>query len=1472
MVRELPSEVLGIDVAATKAFAAARGNDAPVEVDLLYMEGGTAKVLHRWKVENVSAIEGVRMRFDWILLQGVLERVQLNPATGSPLSGSVVETIPLLFSAFGEQPSGDRSGPATLGILNPATDKLRILGRDNITVETNLLMYAVFDANENGRFDDDAFYSLDTNVVIFARLPKRPFAIVGVDEQGNVGGLDPFSVVETRNFLVDKALGQDKSEYEKKLIEIRNAIRGAINEGLTSPIILNKFLLSRSHIWIFEQGSGANLWKPDFVRQCNGIYLPGKSDNDYELFFPVKLDAPYTFDESGRSRFRNDGPYESATLRGDWYFKRPTGLDAAGNSTEDDGAIVAWQFSLPSGFAVNGSPVFEVPRRDNDDDPATGFKSRLTPAEIIARVFTRTITENKDRRKLIPDTTFFPERQEHFMFGQLHLERPPEFGDDPIGDGGTGRQLLLLKWLLEGAYVTTDDGGTGGNTFSPTAPSLLEIFNNWKATGVPLAEGFEWGIFQDFAALKTRPFQVVSIRLSSGGSSDSPRLLRRYYDDAASVQQASRIKKLGKAAIRATLARLAGDTNLNFLVSGVSGNLVGNIPSRSFEGFILDLVKGNDQAKAVFGSFAEDRDDLTEPPDLGDFLRAKNAERAYLESILKTPGSYERFVTTTFRFLRQTVQTPTRSSYHDYTTRLQAESKLSELFQRRDNLNLVVRGRSSSHPGILALNTDQRVSRIELPLAVEVYSPRGVGEINITANQNSNENGPLSLGGGISAMALPLPANLLTSIDGAPDEDETVGDGTIAGEGRVALEGSAAQPAVGVDINALINEALESAAPDNNLTITATAFDPNIPPPIISAETEVFIAIQPGGNENLFLFDDWPANETGPQSARYYLRESDQMVISVWAPPGLAPFTVSVASISDPLGRQVRLEDPIGIGVYRNHGAENELKFSNLNDFENSEKIYLQDEELLNIKITGTGFNYETNIMTDLGELSIASLDHADRNDSVKARFDYLGRFFNAPDAMKFFRAGFIQFDDDVAAVVNGRNNVMRQYIQAFADPAFPEFGESDILYINTHGTDAGQLLDHINRDAPPGARQIVLDPVPHLTTQGHWRSDAEWAILDACSTLNPVLNEELLLLGIAPGAERWKSVLTNLNGATGRRIPHGVLGFHSSKPPRREPHQLFINLLESGAAIPAAWDAAMTVHLLPWASLHYHSATVDTLREVSQDPSVTNRIVYHEATGLLNDEGCDDSINGSLAMVMPTYTLGTGFHISWNPSKMPDSSQTVSSTLAVVGRKGAASKGGLAQFDFKLGFDALNLLDGNPNAAASLEVAKKIFGTKGINPDSIRYLGFTDHHEIEVTGTIQIRKQVARVFHWQQEEQGVLVDGALLALKITHSGEAQLTLTPQIEAVADGVPTELLSLNEAVIQAGPQIESNYGKDGFLLSNPVLLWRSLEGGADQLQPVWRMDCFPVQKGDAPIQQAVTLYLPAAVTQAKGATR
>ncbi len=1219
MMRQLPLEAVGVDLAAKKALLAVRGKDGPVEVDLLYLEGGLAKVLHRWAVTNVPAGEGLRLTFDWDGPEGILERVTPDAVTGSPLNGTVIATLPVLFSAFGEQRSGDRVGPSVAGILNPALDRVTVLARDNLTTETNILLFAVFDANENGRLDDDTFYPLDTNVVDFARLPKRPFAVVGIDEHGNVGSLDPFRVTETRNFLGVREAGEDRTTYEQRLIAIRSAVRQVITNARDSAVIKGRFLLDPADLWVFEQGSGANLWKTNFVSRCNGIYIPGKSDNDYELFLPVHLEVPFGQGEADRLRFEAAGPHSRSMLEGDWYFKRPIGVDADGNPTRDDGQVAQWEYALPAGKTVDGQTSFRVARRETDDNIAAGFRSPLTPAEVIAREFVRTVKSDPAVRKLLPDTSFFPERREHFMFGRLHLQRPPEFGDDPIGDAGTGRQMLMLKWLLEGAYVTASDGGGAGD-FSSGAPELVQIYARWKTVGVPRVEGHEWGVFQDYAALKAKPFQLAEMRTGTEGRDQRLRLMQRSIDDAVAQQQAARLKKLGKAAIRATLARLAGDTNLNAIVTSVPDLRVTDGSVRSFEHVIRELVLGSAAAKEAFGDFAKDRDDVTEPPDIGDFLRAKNGDREYLATILHEPGAYERFIRTTFVFLRTVVQRPTLSPYRDYMGGLRVGGFVDELEQRTSNMNFVLRGDGGRLPGLLALNADRRIARMTLPLSVEVYGPGVDGGVKVRRQGGDAGGGP-GAGRRNATPALDGEATETQQLAADADSDNTI-DGTEEGEPLFAEEGSAEQDRVDPAFAVTVAQG-EPVSADNDVAAPAERMSGAIPAPAISDRPEVFLGISPVGRDPVFLLTDHPGDGFRFRSPRHVLRTTDRLAVMVVGPVGAGTFEASVqmaGSSVDP--QRIRLTDSDGLGLYTNEGPANRLRFTNRSPAPAGE-IYVRDEDVLVVRVTGPGLATAVvfEVMIDLGEFAMATVQHADRDLAVKPRFDYQQMFVLEPRRIDWASAGVGLFPDDVAkaafdAGVPGGDNAMRRFLQAYSDPTRPETGEADVMYVHTHGSPAGQFIDHINEAAAgTGRRKLVLDPEVHLAADGRWDSDADWFISEACALLFGGLGGPPQPPGsTAVGAVRWRDTLR-----ASARPPHGILGFAFGKTANRTATTDFLIRLDVGLGYVEAWKAACenANPALPWAALHYRSASRDTVREMSADPLPGDAQVYDSFVGV---------------------------------------------------------------------------------------------------------------------------------------------------------------------------------------------------------------------------------------------------------------
>ncbi|MCU1382349.1 MAG: Neogenin [Acidobacteria bacterium] len=134
------------------------------------------------------------------------------------------------------------------------------------------------------------------------------------------------------------------------------------------------------------------------------------------------------------------------------------------------------------------------------------------------------------------DISFFPVSQAAFVSGELDLDLPPNSGgDDTYGDHGLGRQQLLLKWLLEGEWVSVIPYNLGGADLN----SIL------KKVKVPALEGYEWSKLQEYAFVKS----TALVRIK--GAADPATALHKLF-----------IKQLhgaGKAGIRAALARMVAD-------------------------------------------------------------------------------------------------------------------------------------------------------------------------------------------------------------------------------------------------------------------------------------------------------------------------------------------------------------------------------------------------------------------------------------------------------------------------------------------------------------------------------------------------------------------------------------------------------------------------------------------------------------------------------------------------------------------------------------------------------------------------------------------------------------------------------------------------------------------------------------------------------------------------------------------------
>ncbi|MDD5106333.1 MAG: PKD domain-containing protein [Desulfuromonadaceae bacterium] len=155
-------------------------------------------------------------------------------------------------------------------------------------------------------------------------------------------------------------------------------------------------------------------------------------------------------------------------------------------------------------------------------------------------------TLNNGKTMSFPDITFFPMSKEKFESGELDANPPTSVGGDVTGDMGLGRQLLLLKWVLEGEYVK------GANGYNLEGKKLGDILTTMKTKKISRVEGHEWATLQEYNLAKSNAFIRVK------GASET-----------ASTFNAGYVKQLHDAAktgIRTAAARLAADTTANAML------------------------------------------------------------------------------------------------------------------------------------------------------------------------------------------------------------------------------------------------------------------------------------------------------------------------------------------------------------------------------------------------------------------------------------------------------------------------------------------------------------------------------------------------------------------------------------------------------------------------------------------------------------------------------------------------------------------------------------------------------------------------------------------------------------------------------------------------------------------------------------------------------------------------------------------
>ena len=250
----------------------------------------------------------------------------------------------------------------------------------------------------------------------------------------------------------------------------------------------------------------------------------------------------------------------------------------------------------------------------------------------------RPITVNGSKVEF-EDITFFPVSKDAFESAKLGVLPPSSSGSDAVGDAGLGRQQLLLKWLLEGQYVTVPQ-------LAPNPAPLESILTKLTtATKIPALEGYEWSILQGFNLAKSK----ARVRIKGASRPDSA--FRDLF-----VKQ---VHDAGKSGIRTALARMSADdaaraqvldiTRLRFEQSACleilpevqDPNRWREGPCDSFEDYVASAAARTLRGIAPLGLFTR-----AEVLDVNRFYRVK----ADLE-VLPTDADADKFVARVARFI-----------------------------------------------------------------------------------------------------------------------------------------------------------------------------------------------------------------------------------------------------------------------------------------------------------------------------------------------------------------------------------------------------------------------------------------------------------------------------------------------------------------------------------------------------------------------------------------------------------------------------------------------------------------------------------------------------------------------------------------------------------------------------------------------------------------------------------------------------
>lgn len=668
----------------TLAFDAVAGQ--PFNVVTRRYSNGIPVMVHQWHYLPGSLEQG-ELRIDWTdattngirlaVSSSLTNRMPDSVATGDAAND---EVAPEVDAQLVSNPDGYLE--VDDGVF------LRLSPTDNSTDSDRLQVYLGYDRLEDGDPYNDVYRPVASTALITSGatagavelqvpdLGMNPATLVVVDGAGTPG----LTALPAAPRQADDR--QDCPDFTDEKTAMQQAVELAVVAAYSSPWVLpiSPEAPSGPHPdrirFILEQGSGACIWNEQICRQCDGIFNPKSSDHDYEIMLPVF--SSHTGLPSGFALT----PYAQANVTGDWYFKPPT--------LETIGGVAQHVYRLP-GVYTNVVPA----------DPKNNLK---TPANYISEIMADRGAEylkSIGKPFTAKNLTMFAARAEHFTNGLIDLELPLEAGSDPLGDVGTGRQMLLLKWILEGDYAT----GYAG-------PPLSEVFEAFRIRGIPATEAYEWGLYQEFSALGSGALLRTS-EITGMARPEPP--AHDYLYDVRKKQ----LKSVGKGAIRATLAAMvgAGLTNL-YLVSPEQFRGAG---LRGYEEFIARQA-GLVQDPSIFTPATV--------ADIQKFYLAKVSDDTFMKDMLEPGNEAEvsRFISVAVRFMRN-VQQNNLELYQEQMAILQATSADQHAARVR-NLGKIWSGvDSAGKPGLTTLRSIQTV---DLVLRVMNDGPLNAGNVGLT--------------------------------------------------------------------------------------------------------------------------------------------------------------------------------------------------------------------------------------------------------------------------------------------------------------------------------------------------------------------------------------------------------------------------------------------------------------------------------------------------------------------------------------------------------------------------------------------------------------------------------------------------------------------------------------------------------------------------------------------------------------------